>query len=141
MTIHIVHPIFLTKKNQEKFLPRPKIHDQKFKQKILTIKKLPKKISDIFSRRKKIIKKIFPKKSSDKKIRPNFSKQKNDKLQNFSQKSETKFSIKIFKQSKIKPQKNQRGKNETTGHFTSVKTQRKKQTQQTVLFSRPILHL
>lgn len=63
--------------------------------------------------RKKITKKIFPKKSSDKKIRPNFSKQKNDKPQNFSQKSEAKFSIKIFKHSKIKPQKNQRKFQET----------------------------
>jgi len=71
MTIRIVHPIFLTKKNQEKFLPRPKIHGQKFGLKISTVKKSPKKFSqknhptkklDQISRSKKMTSpKIFPK--------------------------------------------------------------------------------
>ena len=68
MTIRIVHPIFLTKKNQEKFLPRPKIHGQKFGLKISTVKKSPKNFRNFFQPEKKNHQKEFLKKIIAQKI-------------------------------------------------------------------------
>ena len=69
-------PFFQPKKIRGNFLPQPKIHDQKFRQKNSTAKKSPKIFPPFFFKPKINHQKKNPKKSSGKKIKPNFSWQK-----------------------------------------------------------------